>query len=325
MTGLRHPVFRLVLLVAVCVSATAPNRGGAVLAEREAREWKVDEWLNGDPGQLGGHKGRVVLLHFFQLWCPGSNHFSIPVMNYWEEKLGSRDDFMIVGIHSVFEGHDFQGPDFLKRFVKERSIQYPVGIDAYGKDDPVVPVTMKRYDTGGTPAIAIVDKAGNMVFTHFGEFDVAAVEFYIERLLKEESRFDPPPKPQRADPNLSGVYALTFQQTSKTCGPLRPTRQVGMRLDVHKDRLEASFDNRFMGLQEFELDYDPRTLEFQGRLHHRVSAGANPVEVEAEIRGRFVRGSRPARLEYSVAFTKQASTPQRSCEIDAEGFAELRR
>ncbi len=169
----------------LCSGASA----GVLLEPKQAPDWKVSEWLNGDPGNLSDQKGKVVLLHFFQLWCPGCNDFSIPPFQRWEEKFGNRDDVTIVSIHTVFEGHDVQTPDQLRSFIQEKGIRHPVGIDAYPSPGSEIPITMDRFETGGTPHVAIVDKKGQLRFTHFGHFDPEPVEAFIERILSEKKSF----------------------------------------------------------------------------------------------------------------------------------------
>jgi hypothetical protein len=44
---------------------------------------------------------------------------------------------------------------------------------------------MIRYNTRGTPEMAIIDKQGNIRFQHFGGFNPAPVEKLIDALLLE--------------------------------------------------------------------------------------------------------------------------------------------
>ena len=52
--------------------------------------WEIANWLNGDGGNVDTLKGKVVIIDFFQLWCPGCNSFSGPLMNHWQ-KVFARD------------------------------------------------------------------------------------------------------------------------------------------------------------------------------------------------------------------------------------------
>ena len=320
---MRGRIWCSLVLALALAAAGGPARAGAVLDPREAPDWKVSQWINGDPGPLGGHKGRVVVIHFFQLWCPASINFSIPAMQHFQELWGDRDDFLLVSIHSVFEGHPFQTPEVLRTFVQQHGMKQPVGVDAYDPDDATVPVTMKRFHALGTPHLAIIDRDGNYVFSHFGEFDVPAVEFFIERLLKQESELRPVgPKPRRvADTTLSGRYDLHYAQVSKTCGPLEPPRDMEIRIEVQKDTIDADFPYRFMGLEGLSLRYDPRAFAFEGVLEHAADVRGDHVTAEAKIRGNWVLNSSPPKLEYEVIFQKQSANPSWNCNVRARGTA----
>ncbi|MFQ5670160.1 MAG: TlpA family protein disulfide reductase [Acidobacteriota bacterium] len=152
-----------------------------------APEWAIAAWLNGDPGSLGQQRGRVVLIDFFQLWCPGCNAFSVPLFQRWEKKYAHRADVLVVSIHTVFEGHSYQTEDRLRQYLREKEIHHPVGIDAYAHPGDAIPITMRRYRTGGTPRVVIVGKQGRIRFSHLGRFPTAPVEELIERLLQEEA------------------------------------------------------------------------------------------------------------------------------------------
>ncbi len=161
----------------------APRARGILATPIPAPEWKVSKWIHGNPGTLADQRGREVLIDFFQLWCPGCNRFSIPLFQRWNELYGDRDDVVIVSIHTVFEGHASQTPERLRDFVEEKGISHPVGIDAYADPGDTNPLTMRRFATGGTPHVAIVDQSGQLRFSHFGSFDPASIEAFINELL----------------------------------------------------------------------------------------------------------------------------------------------
>jgi len=179
------PFMRSLLCLALISLATVAG-AGVVMEPENAPEWEISSWINGNPGQLAQLRDRVVVIEFFQLWCPGCNSFSIPLFKQLHETFGDREDVLIVSIHSVFEGHDYQTTERLREFVREKGIRHPVGIDAYDEDDRETPVSMRRFETRGTPHIVIVDKFGKLRFTHFGTFDPAPLEPFIERLTKEK-------------------------------------------------------------------------------------------------------------------------------------------
>ena len=45
------------------------------------------------------------------------------------------------------------------------------------------------------------------------------------------------------------------------------------------------------------------------------------IDAQAEIKGSFVRGSRPPELEYEVTFTKRSANPSWNCDITGRGRA----
>ncbi len=154
---------------------------------RKAPDWLISEWINSPGVTLSELKGKVVIIEFFQLWCPGCNKFTIPLMKQWDRTFRNQiesDELKILSIHTVFEGHDYQTPERLKSFVKEKGIHHLVGIDVH-KKGKYIPETMKRYKTRGTPEVAIIDKNGYIRFQIFGGFDPAIAENLIRRLINE--------------------------------------------------------------------------------------------------------------------------------------------
>jgi thiol-disulfide isomerase/thioredoxin len=152
-----------------------------------APEWQVSKWFNSEPINLKDLKGQVVIIEFFQLWCPGCNKFSIPLVATWEKTYAKEiknNKLKIVSIHTVFEGYDYQNNARLKTFLKEKNITHPVGVDKRLKDERL-PETMKAFKTRGTPQMAIIDKEGYIRFNVFGGFMPEVAENLIDRLLVE--------------------------------------------------------------------------------------------------------------------------------------------
>ena len=164
------------------------QRGPFTAAEaKPAPEWVVSEWIRGPETSLGALKGQVVVIDFFQLWCPGCNRFSVPLMGEWEkifaEEIAS-EKLTLISIHTVFEGHSYQTPERLKDYVKEKDMQHPVAMDK-PKPGNHLPESMILYETRGTPEMAIVDKAGRIRFQKLGSFDPVWATGFIRELLAE--------------------------------------------------------------------------------------------------------------------------------------------
>ncbi len=173
-------------LLAGLLFLAAPAVAAKNLSQK-APEWQVSEWINSPALSLADLRGRVVIIEFFQLWCPGCNSFSIPLMKYWAKKYAQEikeGKLALVSIHTVFEGHSFQTPAKLREFVKEKGMHHPVGVDRQLKNSRL-PETMKAFRTGGTPEMAIIDKQGYIRFQHFGGFNPRTGEKLIDQLLAE--------------------------------------------------------------------------------------------------------------------------------------------
>jgi thiol-disulfide isomerase/thioredoxin len=159
-------------------------RAEAESSKNIAPEWVISEWINSEGFTLSDMRGKVVIIDFFQLWCPGCNKFSGLLMKKWAQKYSGRTDIQLVAIHTVFEGHSQQTPKRLRQYVKEKNITYPVGIDDQASGQRL-PETMILYRTRGTPEMAIIDKEGKIRFQHFGSFNPDVVEKLINILLNE--------------------------------------------------------------------------------------------------------------------------------------------
>ena len=72
-------------LAAILLMAFTASALWAAPTGKKAPDWDISEWINSEPIILAGLKGKVVVIDFFQLWCPGCNSFSIPLMHHWEQ------------------------------------------------------------------------------------------------------------------------------------------------------------------------------------------------------------------------------------------------
>ena len=134
----------------------------AFAAARKAPQWDISEWINGNAGNVDTLRGKVIVIDFFQLWCPGCNKFSGPLLSYWQKRFAEEiaaGRLVLVKIHTVFEGHSYQSVSRLREYIREKNITLPVGVDRHA-DGRRVPVTMDRYRTSGTPEMAIIDTEG---------------------------------------------------------------------------------------------------------------------------------------------------------------------
>jgi peroxiredoxin len=151
---------------------------------KTADELIIAEWINTPQHiALSALRGRVVVLHAFQMLCPGCVSHGIPQAIKIHNAF-SRDDVVVLGLHTVFEHHAVMTPAALKVFMHEYKIPFPVGIDTAQVDHPI-PLTMQAYELRGTPSMVIIDRHGNVRLSHLGLIDDLHVGAILGQLIAE--------------------------------------------------------------------------------------------------------------------------------------------
>ncbi|HOM11748.1 MAG TPA: redoxin domain-containing protein [Rubrivivax sp.] len=132
-----------------------------------APAWHTTTWLNTpEPLSLERLRGKVVLLHAFQMLCPGCVAHALPQAQ------------------RVAEHHAAMGLESLRAFVHEYRINYPVGVDEPGSDGPI-PRTMQAYAMQGTPTLVLIDAQGRLRRQVFGTHDDLLLGAELATLLAE--------------------------------------------------------------------------------------------------------------------------------------------
>ena len=143
----------------------------------------VERWFNTDrPIPLASLRGRIVVLHAFQMLCPGCVANAIPQARRLNEIAGSIDGLVVLGIHTVFEHHAAMTPVSLEAFLHEYKVTFPVAVDRASTDGPI-PQTMAAYGFRGTPSTVIVDRDGRIARHSFGSEDDLALGLILGNLL----------------------------------------------------------------------------------------------------------------------------------------------
>jgi hypothetical protein len=147
--------------------------------------WNVQEWLNTtrplEPNEL---RGRIVIIEAFQMLCPGCVSHGLPQAQR-VHNMFSRDDVVVIGLHSVFEHHQAQGQtEVLRAFLHEYRFTFPIAIDMPSTTGPV-PETMSRFNLRGTPSLLMFDRVGHLRLNHFGALDDLTLGVTIATLLHE--------------------------------------------------------------------------------------------------------------------------------------------
>lgn len=150
---------------------------------RPAPPWTTCAWFNSGQGlQPADLRGKVVVLHAFQMLCPACVSHGLPQAQRIHASF-ARHGVAVIGLHTVFEHHAAMTPVSLQAFLHEYRISFPVGVDAPSADarDPI-PMTMQAYGLQGTPSLVLIDRNGHLRHHAFGVEDDLAVGAAIAAL-----------------------------------------------------------------------------------------------------------------------------------------------
>ena len=149
-----------------------------------APELEVSEWINAaEPLSLAALRGRVVVVHAFQMLCPGCVTHGTPQAVKIHQAF-DREDVVVLGLHTVFEHHSVMGPEALKVFMHEYRIPFPVAVDRAVPGSPL-PATMQRYGLRGTPSLLVIGRNGTLRLNNFGSLDDMPLGALLGQLAAE--------------------------------------------------------------------------------------------------------------------------------------------
>lgn len=150
----------------------------------EAPKLAVSQWFNTEIElNLEQLRGRPVLVHAFQMLCPGCVAHAIP-QTQKAQAIFAQTDIQVLGLHTVFEHHEAMTPIALKAFLHEYGIKFPVGVDTPSPQGDI-PLTMAAYGMRGTPTTILINRAGYVTNNLFGQIEDMALGSMIQSLLSE--------------------------------------------------------------------------------------------------------------------------------------------
>ena len=161
-----------------------PDPLGGSVAFPTAPPISASLWLNTPiPLALEQLRGRIVVLHAFQMLCPGCVSHGLPQAMEIQRTFDPQT-LAVIGLHSVFEHHDVMTPAALRVFVHEYRLTFPIAVDQPSKNRSL-PRTMHAYAMQGTPTLVLIDARGRIRAQHFGGVSDLVVGAEIGRLLVE--------------------------------------------------------------------------------------------------------------------------------------------
>lgn len=145
-------------------------------------------WFNSDPLTLVNLRGKVVLVDFWTYTCINCIR-TLPYLRAWHKKYAG-DGLVIIGVHTP-EFEFEKNPENVQKAVDDFQLEYPVMQD----NDYA---TWRAYHNRYWPAKYLIDKAGRIVYTHFGEGAYDETEAQIQKLLSVTASIDNPTYSVRA-------------------------------------------------------------------------------------------------------------------------------
>lgn len=133
------------------------------------------QWFNSQPLKLADLKGKVVLVDFWTYSCINCQR-TLPYLREWYEKYKD-NGLVIIGVHAP-EFEFEKNPKNVQQAITDFGLTYPVMQDNEF-------ATWKAYQNRYWPAKYLIDKDGNVRYTHFGEGKYDETEKMIQELLKE--------------------------------------------------------------------------------------------------------------------------------------------
>lgn len=184
----------------------------------KAPEIIASDWLNcSTPMTLNKLGGKVVVLHAFQMLCPGCILHGVPQASSIHDLFADKE-VQVIGLHSVFEHHNVMDKAALEAFVREFKLRFPIAIDQPSANHPI-PQTMLKYQLEGTPSTIIIDKQGRIRLHHFGRLNDMLIGSLIGQLLAE-----PAATVNNAEPKKQPIN--TTKPATNTAAP-QPCNELG--------------------------------------------------------------------------------------------------
>ncbi len=134
---------------------TEPQEHFDRLLGKPAPALQAVAWVNGPAQTMAQLKGKVVLLDFWGIGC-GPCVAMLPGVQRASEELKPQG-VVTIGLHNGGESR----ADLIA-FARQNNLTYPLAIDAAAPD--WFGKTFQKYTVVGIPAVAVLDKAGNVAY-----------------------------------------------------------------------------------------------------------------------------------------------------------------
>ena len=150
--------------------------GGAASATKAADFIGGGLWFNTEkPLTLADLRGRVVAVDMWTAGCYNCRN-TFPYLRQWDAKYRAKG-LVIVGVHTPEFDHE-RSPQYVKDALAKFNLKYPVVMD----NDYRI---WHAYHNEYWPTLYLIDKKGNIRYSHIGEGAYDEIDRTIAQLLAE--------------------------------------------------------------------------------------------------------------------------------------------
>lgn len=164
-------------------SGTKPFIPQAGVLGLEAPRLEAEQWFHLPKGKtsldVADFRGKVLVMLFFQAWCPGCHETGFPLIQKLKAKFEKNPDVEFVLVQTVFEGYESNTPERGLETLEKFQLKLPMAQDGVEETRSKI---MGAYMTGGTPWVVIVDREGIVRYNDFRISPERATEL-VEKLL----------------------------------------------------------------------------------------------------------------------------------------------
>jgi thiol-disulfide isomerase/thioredoxin len=136
----------------------------------------ISNWLNSDPLTVQKLRGKVVLVDFWTYSCINCIH-TLPYVKDWNQKYKDQG-LTVVGVHTPEYPFE-RDTGNVKTAIRRLGVTWPVAQDNEYR-------TWNAYGNQYWPALYLIDRKGQIVYTHFGEGDYAQTDAAIQAALAQK-------------------------------------------------------------------------------------------------------------------------------------------
>src|SRR5258708_1679348 len=239
----------------------------------------INHWFNSDPLTIKQLRGKVVLVDFWTFSCINCIR-TLPYVTKWYDTYKDKG-LVVVGVHTP-EFEFEKDTANVENAIKRHKINYPVAQDNNF-------VTWNNYSNQYWPAEYLIDKNGDVVYTHFGEGNYDHTENAIRTLLglnMETSQVNGPDFSRVGSPEMYfGTNRLQYLRSQQRPSETEQTYLLPNDLALNNFALNGAW--KFSG-ESATLAKPNGTikLKFHSGKVHMVVESAKPQKIKITVDGK---------------------------------------